>query len=41
MCEYTDHGHCGVIGPNGDVMNDETLELLVREALSHAGLAAI
>lgn len=36
MCEYTDHGHCGVIGPNGDVMNDETLELLVREALSHA-----
>lgn len=36
MCEYTDHGHCGVIGPNGDVINDETLELLVREALSHA-----
>src|SRR6185369_2503510 len=35
MCEYTDHGHCGVI-KNGDVDNDETLELLAREALSHA-----
>jgi porphobilinogen synthase len=35
MCEYTDHGHCGAI-KNGDVDNDATLELLVREALSHA-----
>jgi porphobilinogen synthase len=34
MCEYTDHGHCGVI-KNNDVDNDATLELLVREALSH------
>lgn len=35
MCEYTDHGHCGVIS-NRDVDNDATLDLLVREALSHA-----
>src|SRR5258708_7752988 len=35
MCEYTDHGHCGAIA-KGDVDNDATLDLLVREALSHA-----
>jgi len=35
LCEYTSHGHCGVI-ENGDVQNDATLELLAREALSHA-----
>lgn len=35
MCEYTSHGHCGII-KNGDVDNDATLELLVREAISHA-----
>ncbi len=35
LCEYTDHGHCGVI-KNGDVDNDSTLELLAKEALSHA-----
>jgi len=39
MCEYTDHGHCGVIS-NDDVDNDATLELLVREALSHARAGA-
>ena len=39
MCEYTDHGHCGVI-KNGDVDNDATLELLAREALSHARAGA-
>ncbi len=39
LCEYTDHGHCGVIR-DGDVANDETLELLVREALSHARAGA-
>jgi len=39
MCEYTDHGHCGVI-KNNDVDNDATLELLVREALSHAAAGA-
>ena len=35
MCEYTDHGHCGVLR-NGEVDNDATLELLSRAALSHA-----
>jgi porphobilinogen synthase len=39
MCEYTDHGHCGVVR-EGDVDNDATLELLVREALSHARAGA-
>jgi porphobilinogen synthase len=39
MCEYTDHGHCGVI-KNGDVDNDETLKLLAAEALSHARAGA-
>jgi len=36
MCEYTDHGHCGALDEQGRVLNDATLELLVREALSHA-----
>lgn len=35
LCEYTSHGHCGVI-ESGDVLNDATLELLAKEALSHA-----
>ncbi len=35
MCEYTDHGHCGIIRPDGVVDNDATLELLAMEALSH------
>ena len=39
MCEYTDHGHCGVI-KDGDVDNDETLKLLAAEALSHAQAGA-
>jgi porphobilinogen synthase len=39
LCEYTDHGHCGVIR-NGDVDNDATLELLAREAVSHAKAGA-
>jgi porphobilinogen synthase len=41
MCEYTSHGHCGVI-PEGasDVDNDLTLELLAKEALSHAQAGA-
>jgi porphobilinogen synthase len=39
MCEYTDHGHCGVVRDN-DVDNDATLELLVRESLSHARAGA-
>ena len=39
LCEYTDHGHCGVI-KDGEVDNDATLELLVRQALSHAEAGA-
>jgi len=39
LCEYTDHGHCGVV-KNGDVDNDSTLELLAQEALSHARAGA-
>ncbi|HEX9786905.1 MAG TPA: porphobilinogen synthase [Candidatus Binatia bacterium] len=39
LCEYTDHGHCGVI-KNGEVDNDATLELLAQEALSHARAGA-
>lgn len=39
MCEYTDHGHCGII-KDGDVDNDSTLELLAREALSHVRAGA-
>ena len=39
LCEYTDHGHCGVI-EDGDVQNDPTLELLVKESLSHARAGA-
>jgi porphobilinogen synthase len=39
LCEYTDHGHCGVI-KQGDVDNDSTLDLLAKEALSHARAGA-
>src|SRR5690606_16724856 len=39
MCEYTSHGHCGVL-VDGAVDNDATLELLAREALSHARAGA-
>jgi porphobilinogen synthase len=35
MCEYTSHGHCGII-KDGDVDNDETLEYLAKMAVSHA-----
>jgi porphobilinogen synthase len=38
--EYTDHGHCGVLGPNGDVLNDPTLELYQRIALAQAEAGA-
>ncbi len=39
LCEYTDHGHCGVISDN-DVDNDATLELLAQQAVSHARAGA-
>ena len=39
LCEYTDHGHCGPL-VNGEVDNDAALELLAREAVSHAHAGA-
>jgi porphobilinogen synthase len=39
LCEYTDHGHCGVVR-DGDVDNDPTLELLAAEAVAHARAGA-
>jgi porphobilinogen synthase len=39
LCEYTDHGHCGVI-ENGEVANDATLQILAAQALSHARAGA-
>lgn len=47
LCEYTDHGHCGLLNtdthanlPEGYVLNDETLEILARVAVSHAEAGA-
>jgi porphobilinogen synthase len=40
LCEYTDHGHCGLLDADGDVLNDETLEILGRIAVSHAEAGA-
>jgi porphobilinogen synthase len=39
MCEYTSHGHCGII-ENGDVANDATIELLAKAALCYADAGA-
>ena len=39
LCEYTDHGHCGVIR-DGEIANDESLELLVRTSVSHVEAGA-
>ena len=35
-CEYTDHGHCGILNERGDVDNDATVEILTRTALTYA-----
>ena len=40
MCEYTEHGHCGLLDSDGYVLNDETLEVLGRIAVSHAEAGA-
>lgn len=40
FCQYTDHGHCGILGTHTgrlDLHNDKTLEFLVRQAVTHAG----
>jgi porphobilinogen synthase len=40
LCEYTDHGHCGVLNADGSVENDPTLEILARTAVSQAAAGA-
>lgn len=40
FCEYTDHGHCGILTPSGDVDNDATLDILARSAVTHARAGA-
>lgn len=40
LCEYTSHGHCGIVTPGGDVDNDATLPLLARAAVSHVEAGA-
>ena len=40
LCEYTDHGHCGLVDAEGEVLNDETLEVLARIAVSHGEAGA-
>src|SRR5204863_5894900 len=39
LCEYTDHGHCGIV-VDGEIVNDPTVEQLVRAAVSHAAAGA-
>src|SRR5207248_4374455 len=39
LCEYTSHGHCGIVA-DGEVLNDPTLDLLARTAVSHAEAGA-
>lgn len=39
MCEYTSHGHCGLV-KDGEILNDETIELLAREAITHVKAGA-
>jgi porphobilinogen synthase len=40
LCEYTSHGHCGIVGPDGEVENDISVELLAKTAISHAEAGA-
>lgn len=40
LCEYTSHGHCGVLSREGEVLNDPTLELLAKTSVSHAKAGA-
>lgn len=40
LCEYTDHGHCGLLSPQGEVRNDASLRLLADTAVSHAAAGA-
>ena len=40
LCEYTSHGHCGVLGDGGEVVNDASIELIARTAVSHVEAGA-
>ncbi len=40
LCEYTSHGHCGLLDASGEVRNDATVEILARTAVSHARAGA-
>ncbi len=40
LCEYTDHGHCGLLNPAGEILNDETLDILATVAISHTRAGA-
>ena len=40
MCEYTDHGHCGILDEKGHVLNDQTVSYIAKIALSHAKAGA-
>jgi porphobilinogen synthase len=40
LCEYTDHGHCGIVSPSGEIENDATLELLARTSVAQAEAGA-
>lgn len=40
MCEYTSHGHCGIVADDGQVINDRTIEILGQVAVSHAAAGA-
>ena len=40
LCQYTDHGHCGIVGPNGEILNDASLPNLARAAVAHARAGA-
>ena len=40
LCEYTSHGHCGIVSEDGEVLNDVSLELLSKTAVSHAEAGA-
>lgn len=40
LCEYTDHGHCGLVDERGNILNDPSLEILSQEALSHVQAGA-
>ncbi|EKD41441.1 MAG: hypothetical protein ACD_73C00720G0002 [uncultured bacterium] len=40
LCEYMEHGHCGIVDKKGEILNDPSLELLAKTAASHAGAGA-